>query len=84
MAVSICVKVKSPVTALCKTRKRYNLLMAYMPTNSRKVLYGIDPTTLLLVLLNTIFTIHSKLFALNLYGKTFFTIQTSDYVVYIY
>ena len=72
--MSICIKVKSLVTAECKTRTRYNLLMAYMPTNFRKEIQYLHTLRVLLALLNTLFTIHSKLPALNLYEKTFFLI----------
>ena len=37
-------------------------------------------TDVLLALLKKLFTIHFNLPALKLYGKTYFTIQTLDYV----
>ena len=71
-AVSICVKVKFLLQPYVKTRTRYNLLMAYMPTNFRKEIQYLHTLRVLLALLNTLFTIHSKLPALNPFYKTFF------------
>ena len=53
--------------------------MAYMPTNLFSK-YQWDNVGLLLALLNTLFTIRSKLPALKCYSNMFFTILTVDYV----
>ena len=70
-AVSICVKVKFLLQPYVKTRTRYNLLMAYMPTNFRNEIQYLLTRWVLLALLNTLFIIHSKLSALKYYGDPF-------------
>ena len=54
--------------------------MAYMPTNSFANITQFPDTHILLALLNTLFTIRSKLPALKCYSNMFFTILTVDYV----